>query len=193
MKSFLKSPFATFKSISLTNPTYVCQRTSSCPEQGDYFCRDYWYIRLVQGGANLDDYGSPNTNLMSMTKHSRTRGWRTTDWYRSVGLAALLTYRGAHTLEHTSKQHRTERGAAASAFKPQPPFTRRASLVARRSAPLLFTSSTPWRSSFRGENAVSSFSSLSFFLLLPLSLSPFPLPLSVLMEQLSAYLYQENF
>lgn len=158
----------------------------------------------------MTDHLTRTWPMLIVTKHSRrTRGWRTTDWYRSVGLAALLTYRGAHTLEHTSKQHRTERERA----------TRRRGLGFQTAASALETSL-----SRREEIGSSSLhllhtlpSSLAFllswwerglFLLLSLFLSPsisfssFVLSFFSLLflslflswcEQLSTYLYQENF
>lgn len=119
-----------------------------------------WLWRITEHELNTTDANSDGALADTRLENN----WLVPRWYRSVDCQ--------HTVEHalwstgrprSSTEQSKQRGA--SVFKPQPPLSRRASLVeigssSTSSAPSLH----PWRSPFHGENAASSFSSYSLFL-----------------------------
>lgn len=207
MKSFLKIPFATFKSIPISHEFYICVSTYLLFLRANF--QDYSNIRLVQGGANPDDYdGSPNTNLTDVNSDEalaadarlennwlvpvgRTRGTVNIPW---------STHSGAHV-------EAAPNGERASNEAPRPRLSNRSlrsrdgPLSSRRDR-LLFSSPPPHLAFILDvppfvvrTRSLPSPLSLSFsFYLFQLFRSLLFLSLFLSWcEQLSTYLYQENF
>lgn len=141
--------------MSLVQVLYARQRTSSFRKQVSVIIQARVSRRNQSRlSMTMTDHLTRTRPMLIMTEHSSRNGERAAaaiaaadtrlenNWLVPVGRGTVLAHRGAHSGAHTSCREAApnseQRGATASAFKPQPPLSRWASLGARGDRRLFF-------------------------------------------------------